>query len=50
MRRAAQLYCTAVVENEAELERIPRFSEYVETITKGIKRQGESVETLEAES
>ena len=49
MRRAAQLYCTAVVENEAELERIPRFSEYVETITKGIKRQGEPVEVLENE-
>ena len=50
MRRAAQLYCTAVVENEDEVEKIPRFSEYVETITKGIKRQGEPAETLEMES
>ena len=48
--RAAQMYCTAVVENASQLAQIPRFSEYMETVTKGIKRAGGSAEDLEADS
>ena len=48
--RAAQMYCTAVVENASQLAQMPRFSEYMETVTKGIKRSGGSAEDLEADS
>ena len=48
--RAAQIDCTTVVENASQLAQIPRFSEYTETVTKGIKRSGGSAEDLEADS
>ena len=44
---AAQLYCTAVVENERDVGNMPRASEYM-AMVKGIKKPGEAVENLEA--
>ena len=46
--QAAQQYCTAVVENEADAAEIPRYSEYLAHVKSGVKRAGDSVEDLEA--
>ena len=37
-----------VVENEKDVANIPRFSEYMAQVKGGVKRAGESVESLEA--
>ena len=48
---AAQLFCTAVVENEKYIAQIPKFSEYMATVKEGggIKRVGDPLEELEKE-
>ena len=48
--QAAQQYCTAVVENEAEAANIPMYSEYLAHVNSGVKRAGDSVQELEAEA
>ena len=45
--QAAQQYCTAVVENEADAAEIPKYSEYLAHVKSGVKRAGDSVEDLE---
>ena len=48
--QAAQQYCTAVVDNEAEAANIPKLSEYMAQVKCGVKRVGDSVESLEADA
>ena len=45
-----QQYCTAVVENETEAAKIPKFSEFMAQFKGGVKRAGGSVESLEADA
>ena len=47
---AAQQYCTAVVENEGEIDKMPKYSEYMAHVKGGVKRAGEDVGQLEEDA